>query len=542
MYEDMVAVLINRLNPTSQRIDGAGGDGGRDVQVSIPSGVVIYQLKNFTGRLGAAQNRRTQVKNSLAEAAKNDPTLWHLVVPIDPTPGELKWFEGLTAGYGFECSWLGMTWLDGHMAAMPDIYRYYIEGASEETINLLREFNAEKAAFSQGLQDAVDRLRDISIRFNDASPHYAVDFSVSSDGSIAASLNQKYIGATNDAPIVLHGQMVFPDTDEGRLHAESVKASFDYGTTSSVPAGLVSGLSISGPLGISGNLDGAGFRLQAARVDGVPLELAIRVIDENGLTVGQIPLIDQDKTRGQRGAQVELADATGALKATLRVDVLDRQSNLNLKFSQPADVLPGALLPVMQIVCRLRRENSMVILDRGNPLGPPMEIGLDFIQNAEEVLDMTRKIDEIQRYAGVYFGLPTKLTGEDLDAIYEAHTLIGGATITGTWSRATLAATVGQLPSYPFSDLISGSVSLTVREEYFLQLQGREYPIGILQKNALSAHADIVGGVPDGAAPDASVELLLQPGSNNEIQLTLISPDVFAKSFGAPPDGQSVSD
>ena len=32
-YEDMVSVLLSRLHLDSQRIDGKGGDGGRDVQI-----------------------------------------------------------------------------------------------------------------------------------------------------------------------------------------------------------------------------------------------------------------------------------------------------------------------------------------------------------------------------------------------------------------------------------------------------------------------------------------------------------------------------
>ncbi len=40
-YEDMVAVLISRLHPDAQRIDGSGGDGGRDVQIPADDGLVI---------------------------------------------------------------------------------------------------------------------------------------------------------------------------------------------------------------------------------------------------------------------------------------------------------------------------------------------------------------------------------------------------------------------------------------------------------------------------------------------------------------------
>ena len=32
-YEDIVSVLVSRLYPDAQRIDGKGGDGGRDLQI-----------------------------------------------------------------------------------------------------------------------------------------------------------------------------------------------------------------------------------------------------------------------------------------------------------------------------------------------------------------------------------------------------------------------------------------------------------------------------------------------------------------------------
>ena len=33
-YEDMVSVILSRLYPDARRIDGKGGDGGRDVQIA----------------------------------------------------------------------------------------------------------------------------------------------------------------------------------------------------------------------------------------------------------------------------------------------------------------------------------------------------------------------------------------------------------------------------------------------------------------------------------------------------------------------------
>ena len=95
-YEDMVSVLLSRLHPDAQRIDGKGGDGGRDVQIVHGQDDQImdaFELKSFTGRI--TPSRRTQTARSLERAATLDPARWSLVVPIDPTPDEDCWFRQL---------------------------------------------------------------------------------------------------------------------------------------------------------------------------------------------------------------------------------------------------------------------------------------------------------------------------------------------------------------------------------------------------------------------------------------------------------------
>ena len=60
-YEDMVSVLLSRLHPDAQRIDGKGGDGGRDVQiVDGQDGTITYafELKSFTGRVTTGRRRQ----------------------------------------------------------------------------------------------------------------------------------------------------------------------------------------------------------------------------------------------------------------------------------------------------------------------------------------------------------------------------------------------------------------------------------------------------------------------------------------------------
>src|SRR5258708_29529247 len=118
-FEDMVSVLIANLHPEAQRVDGRGGDGGRDVQVETPDGLIVYELKGFTGRLGKAGGRRRQVERSLSRSASLGPTAWRLTAPIDPTPAEYAWFQRLQSKYSFALAWLGKTWLGQQTATHP---------------------------------------------------------------------------------------------------------------------------------------------------------------------------------------------------------------------------------------------------------------------------------------------------------------------------------------------------------------------------------------------------------------------------------------
>lgn len=75
-YDDMVAVLLNTQDDEAERLDGRGGDGGRDVQLRRDGRLDLFELKSFTGRLGKEQGRRAQVERSLKRAAQLDPDSW----------------------------------------------------------------------------------------------------------------------------------------------------------------------------------------------------------------------------------------------------------------------------------------------------------------------------------------------------------------------------------------------------------------------------------------------------------------------------------
>ena len=126
-----MSILLSRPRQT-HRVDGSGGDGGRDCYFPGEDGTDAYELKSFTGRMTAAQRR--QVKRSLARAMQltPQPRTWTLVVPIDPTPAEQQWFGSLGVGLPARLEWLGKTWLEEQLARFPDIIRYF-SGADKKS-------------------------------------------------------------------------------------------------------------------------------------------------------------------------------------------------------------------------------------------------------------------------------------------------------------------------------------------------------------------------------------------------------------------------
>ena len=226
-FDKAVSVLLSRLHPLARRVDGAGGDGGKDVYFPTDNGPEIFQLKSFTGRMGPTQ--RKQVKRSLERASEEHPAAWHLVVPIDPTPKEEAWFEALTEDYEFPCDWLGRTWLDSELAKRPDIVRYFVHGGAEEVLRALRELNKEQAALGRGVPDAMDRAGALAKRLQDIDPHYAFSLAVDPDGTTSVAILPKYHGAEVDSPITISTTFHFPDTEEGRKVLDAVQEAMDFG-------------------------------------------------------------------------------------------------------------------------------------------------------------------------------------------------------------------------------------------------------------------------------------------------------------------------
>ena len=132
-----MSVLLSRLRQ-ARRVDGSGGDGGRDCYFPDEHGTDAYELKSFTGRMDQAQRR--QVERSLARAMKTEPAHLDAGRAHRPDPGGAAVVRLPGCRRAAQLEWLGKTWLEEQLAQFPDIPRYF-SGAAEEVIRILAEIS-----------------------------------------------------------------------------------------------------------------------------------------------------------------------------------------------------------------------------------------------------------------------------------------------------------------------------------------------------------------------------------------------------------------
>ena len=532
VYEDMVSVLISRLHKETQRIDGSGGDGGRDVQLPLPSGLEIFELKSFTGRLSKEKNRRRQVEKSLKRAANHSPVAWYLVVPINHTEGELEWFNDLAASYPFPCKWLGEDWLNDNMAAHPDIPRYFLEGTAEEIVTILREMNQEQAALGRGVPDAIERIKNLTTRLNQLDPYYAFGISSQPDGSITVSMVPRYKGAEKDRPVTFGGSFQFPDTEEGRKAAKSFQDALDYGTPGKVSGEFVKQLQVDAPAGMGGTFEGGDMLFKLAdNAVASDVQMGLRILDQNGNVVTQVALLGKTRTAGQRGAEITLVDIGGALNITMRLDVPTHRMNLHYQFTVPPKVLPGSLLPALSFLTALQTGRQLVVLIEGKETERPIAVPGPVDEKFVGFRALVQALDDIQRLSGVFFPMPASFSGEDLEQIDNAHRLLSGETLTSEWSRSTITMTVEAAKEF-VREFTSGEIKdLFTEMPLILVLDGQELPVGRVRKTMATARLEAQPQLAPDILPDTPISLTFIPGSDESIALRLVNTMVHEPGY-----------
>lgn len=194
IVERIMATYICLENPDCIHVRPSVGDAGIDVIRSLGDNKIeVYQIKKFASSLSPSQ--KSQVKKSwerlIKYAQENGLVLvnWYLVMPLNPTRENLKWFETLTASFGAEASWFGKSHVDAWAAKMPYVADYYIDGNKNATLAIAKEcLDAARLPDVTDPEGLKSQLIKIQSLLGAIDPHYTYDFQLLHDFDFEAPL------------------------------------------------------------------------------------------------------------------------------------------------------------------------------------------------------------------------------------------------------------------------------------------------------------------------------------------------------------------
>ncbi len=520
VYEDMVACLLNHLNREARRIDGSGGDGGRDVQFELPQGLQIFELKSFTGRMGKVQRR--QVERSLARAAKLNPVRWELIVPIDPTPGEITWFKNLGTKYPFPIEWRGKTWLDTQFAERLFIWQYFCEGAKAEVLDLLREMQNEEAGLANGMPDVIDRMRALADRGNQLDPFFV--FKLEFDGSqTKISIIPRYEGALEDRPITTQIQFRFDTkTPEGKAKFEEFKLADDFGLPIEIGSDFITNAEIDAPAGLGGSFTPSHISLGPGSVPGAPpLEVEFLALDPSGEIVARLAIKLTPESVGKKGAILSGTDRSGLFHAQLILGTEDVPDNTNLRLD-PGPFVPHELLEAVRFFSALHTPNKMALRTATGMLSvEPSECPEEPPVNPM-LAEFVANLAMVQGAAGIVGEVDGDFEPRDFSNASAGAALARGEEAQMVWTSLTLRWS--ESPKGDQRRALTGQ-PLYLRAEYegpaIVPICGLNYPIGRRRSIEVVGHLDtsVLELLRDGDAEVTEVVLYPEPDTHMKVRV-----------------------
>lgn len=483
-YARLVSMLLQRMMPDAEVMDGRGGDGGRDVQLRRAGTLTVYELKHFTGRVSArSPKRREQVEHSLARAAKLNPTEWHLVVPIDHNSSELEWFDALRARYPFIRAWRGLTWLNTQFSAHPDLVRGALNTVNDELLAAIREHRAERDMLTGGLPDLAARLDVLQARADEISPHYRVEVSLTGRER-SVSVFPKHDRALELAPINVTGHFAFPDDEPGQHAHQQFLDAFGFGDDLDLDGTYARLLTISGPaeLCIDETLQLDRFQLEQQLTPITPpLRATLAALDANRRTLVEVGLVFTERRFGHMGVVLKTTDAAGLLVVHARIDMMRGTSSLSLSLRCPERVLPSALIPALQLLSCCAPPNLMRLafhIDDA-PSFTEAAVGAAYADDdLLELFDLIERLAAIQGFTRSFFELPGRFTATDVQLIHRASRLIAGEHVVLACGRTTITFTPTGA-DVPFDLGPDGEFRLALAYEHTpINISGHELDLG----------------------------------------------------------------
>jgi hypothetical protein len=516
------------------------GDGGIDVitpQECAPP--IVDQIKSFaSGALTAGRKR--QITDSLASVRtelSDEVGEWNLVLPMDHTREQRRWFATLDAP--FEKNWRGLTYLEGLVAKYPEVVDYYVHGGRERLaqhasdllrldrlhIDLLTGREVDIPAVTAALAAASEAI-------NRMDPHYRYEFRIGAaqpggppnpegwvfshaselqSGTIVSiDIFARFEQATELRPIPINVTLQ-PQTPEEEAAAQ---AFFDYGdevelsADVQMPEGLPGGLpDLSGP---------GRIRFVQHQPSNRP-DIELQVIDETNATAATLPVRVTSSGQGRAGLRFVAIDDSGAVQVDGRTTTAPLRASFN--YSIQLDRLEGqpvrACLEVVRFTTALRQPNRLALaFQHGGVFATSEPIsGATFAGDGVALLALLTDLSTLQQCSPVPLRWGSDEAAERQREIRECAALLRGKEVEGTWT------------DFQAEMLPAGRSAIGAIDEPGTVMFERDLGFEIFgQQVALGTERLVLESVVPSIAetrPDGSFRTVFKPGTSNRFVRSL---------------------
>lgn len=409
-------------------IDGSGGDRAQDLRHDGPDGLTIYEIKSFTGRLTSGQKR--QIAGSCQKAiGLHDPQRWVLVIPRNPTPAELAWFDGLRARYpGVTLEWFGQDWLDGQLAGREDLISY-VEGAQYQLLRHARTHGMERAALASG-EDFAHRMNGLVDLGATISPFWRWHFGDTPWGPAQILTAQRPESPVED-PVALTPLFSFPRGDaEAQATFQRLCQTLRLGGEVQIPGRFIDQMRVTAASEATQRLLGepvqqvAELRLVSIPNNaGLPLRCSLTLERGNGEPGLSVPFAFTERVSGSHGFTLTGTDPSGLLDGRLELEDQGEQlrGRFTMNLSPVAGAYPHDVLPAVRLLGTCAAGDTLR-LRRGPVSLSSFAVGADLPDGLHGLLQLVAALEVVQDHLGVLIPIPSELLSDD-----DAHDLLAFA-------------------------------------------------------------------------------------------------------------------
>lgn len=474
--ENLVAIMLLREFDNGIHIRPSRGDGGIDVYVpnSDRSSIEVYQIKKFSSNLNVTAKRQIEESvNRLASSsdrARYPISACHVTLPLNSTPENDKWLQGLESTYGIPLDWRGLSYLNGLAADHPKVVDHYVHGGRQflldEMASLIRLLRNTEQTIHDAREDSAlqasqirDHVAQLQTRLNDLDLFYTYDFEVGNHEPIfadrpglIASISQRY----SDGPYVtvhlyekFRGAADFQPSEfvvRASPGTEAERRSFEDFIAYGLPAEVTAEFETRMPSGL-GNESVMGTVSIGPTADSKSTAQVQRweILDEQSRELAEVSMKVTPPIRGltARGLSISGEELEGTFSAVWRFD----GETLVLQI-RPADLTGREVVEVQRganFLAAMAPENFLRISRQYGPrsnMRQPLT-GID-MASWGRVKRLIGDLAVIQSETATVIRFPDldSMTSDNRAEITRAARLIRGEEIKATWGAVPLEITL----------------------------------------------------------------------------------------------------